>query len=152
MAWEPCWFGLNCCSHAKRRLSFPNLKTASDVLCDKSNVTIVYSQRHRKKILIVIHLNAPYFTYFLRYTHSSAECFVNNDMAKSLSWTKTNSLRISVLEILTETPCRQRFFYRNGVPGRSGLLSPLVVVRLLWPKRCELMHIYHSVLAVLPGL
>jgi len=57
MAWEPCGFGLNCCSHAKRRLSSRNLKTASDVLCDKSYVTIVHSQRHKKRILIVIHLN-----------------------------------------------------------------------------------------------
>jgi len=68
---------------------------------------------------------APYFTYFRRYTHSSAECFVNNDTVKNFSWTKTNSLHIGVLETLTGTPYRQRFFYRNGVPGRSGLLSPL---------------------------
>ena len=130
MAWEPWGFGLNCCSHAKRRLSSRNLKTASDVLCDKSYVTAVHSQRHKKRIHNVIHLNPLrrtvfHIQYFLRYTHSSAECFVSNDMAKNLSWTKTNSLHISVLETLTGTPYRQRFFYRNGVPGRSGLLSPL---------------------------
>jgi len=128
MAWEPCGFGLNYCLHAKRRLSSRNLKTASDVVCDKSYVTIVHSQRHKKRILIVIHLNPlrrTVFHIFLRYTHSSAECFVNNDMAKNLNWTKTNNLHISVLETLTGTPCRQRFFHRKGVPGRSGLLSPL---------------------------
>ena len=129
MAWEPCGFGLNCCSHAKRRLSSRNLKTASDVLCHKSYVTIDHSQRHKKRILIVIHLNplAPYFTYFLRYAHSSAECFLFN-----LSWTKTNRLHISVFETLTGTPYRQRFFYRNGVPGRSGLLSPLDTHQNFW--------------------
>ena len=132
MAWEPCGFGLNCCSQAKRRLSSRNLKTASDILCDKSYVTIVHSQRHKKRILIVIHLNPLRRTVFhifseVRYTHSFAECFVNKDMAKNLSWTKTNSLHISVLETLTGTPYRQRFFYRNGVQGRSGLLSPLVI-------------------------
>ena len=52
---------------------------------------------------------APYFTYFLRYTNSSAECFVNNDIAKNLSWTKTNSLHISVLETLTGTPYSDQY-------------------------------------------
>ena len=129
--WEPCGFGLNCCSHAKRRLSSRNLKTVSDVLCDKSYVTIVHSQRHKKRILIVIHLNplrrTVFFTYFLRYTHSSAECFAKNDMAKNLSWTKTNSLHISVLETLTGTPYRQRFFRQLHTKSGYGLRSGL------WP-------------------
>jgi len=32
-------------------------------------------------------------------------------------------------------PYRKRFFYRNGVPGRSGLLSPLPVT--LYNLRCK---------------
>ena len=137
MAWEPCGFGLNCCSHEKRRLSSRNLKTASDVLCDKSYVTIVHSQRHKKRIRIVIHLNPLRHTVFHIFSevHSFfCRIFVNNDMAKNLSWTKTNSLHTSVLETLTGTPYRQRFFYRNGVPGRSGLLSPLIA-----NKKCNVM-------------
>ena len=120
------------CQNGSAGLSSHNLKTASDVLYDKSHVTIVHSQCHKKRILIVIHLNPLRRTVFhifseVQYTHSSAECFVNNDMAKNLSWTNTNSLHISVLETLTGTPYRQRLFYRNGVPGRSGLLSPLLM-------------------------
>jgi len=36
-------------------------------------------------------------------------------------------MHISVLETLSGTPYRQYLFHRNGVPGRSGLLSPLLL-------------------------
>jgi len=45
------------------------LKTASDVLCDKLYVTIIHSQRHKTRFLIVIHLNGLRCTVF----HSFSE-------------------------------------------------------------------------------
>ena len=42
----------------------PVLKTASDVLCDLLYVTISHSQRHKKRILIVIYLNPWHYTVF----------------------------------------------------------------------------------------
>ena len=45
------------CQNGNAGLSSHNLKTASDVLCDKSHVTIVHYQCHKKRISIVIHLN-----------------------------------------------------------------------------------------------
>jgi len=65
-------------------------------------------------------------------------------MAKNLSWTKTNSPHISVLETLTGTPYRQWFFYRNGVPGRSGLLSPL----LMRQKHCWNYFVFNQLYLV----
>jgi len=38
------------------------------------------------------------------------------------------------LETLTGTPYRQQLFHRNGVPGRSGLLSPLFATPLYVPQ------------------
>jgi len=142
MAWEPCRFRLNCCSHAKRRLSSRNLKMASDVLCDKSYV-IPNAIKIESLWFVTTLCTVPYFTYFLRYTHSSAECFVSNNMAKNLSWTKRNSLHISVLETLTETPYRQRFFYQNGVPGRSILLSPLLLALPIVSRMSIVRGQYH---------
>jgi len=184
MAWEPCEFCFNRCSHAKRRLSSRNLRTASDILCDKLYVTMVHSQRHKKNphcdssqpfaphrisqifwgtlsgaaspkiwgenifwggqnvwflansiICLEKRLSRHEMTIFSKhfgrhgpfappgyaygYTHSSAECFVNNDMAKNFSWTKTNILHISVLETPTGTPYGQRFF--RGLHTESRL-------------------------------
>jgi len=65
-------------------------------------------------------------------------------MEKNLSWTKTNSLHISVPETLTGTPYRQPFFYRNGVPGRSGLLSPLPVTQKRRQQQSCLSHVLSS--------
>jgi len=77
--------------------------------------------------------STPSLTYFLR-THirSSVACFVNGTV-KKVNWTKTEKqIHISVLEPLNGTPYRQKFFHRNGVPGRSGLLSPLQMHDFSW--------------------
>ena len=115
MAWELCGFGLNCCSHAKRRLSSRNLKTASDVLCDKSYVTIVHSQRRD------CDSSKPFAPHRISHIFWGTLILLQNVLLittwQKTRWTKTNSLHISVLETLTGTPCRQRFFYRNGVPA-----------------------------------
>ena len=57
------------------------MKTASDVLCDKLYVTIIHSQRHKKRFLIVIHLNGLHCTVF----HSFSEV-VHSFFCRMFCW------------------------------------------------------------------
>ena len=77
------------CQNGSAGLSSHNLKTASDVLYDKSHVTIVHSQCHKKRILIVIHLNPLRRTVFHIFSEVHSTLILLQNVLLITTWLKT---------------------------------------------------------------